>query len=107
MMGILIHLYGNEGGFMGDLLEKDCVVIASEVKLLALCHKYRIPCKPIHTSFFSRSSAKYPYIISRQGIKECSGGVPSDLTIFETIEALRYYLFKSALFRSGIIVPYF
>lgn len=89
---------------MEDLLENDCVVIANERALLNLCSKYRIPCKPIHSGLFSHDLTKYAFIISKNGVRECSDDVPPDLTCFKTIESLRCYLFKRALFNSKIVV---
>ena len=89
---------------MEDLLEKDCIVIANECELLNLCYEYRIPCKAIHTSFFHHDSTKYAFIISRTGIKECDSSVPPELTCFKTVESLKHYLFKHALFNSKIVV---
>lgn len=89
---------------MEDLLEKDCIVIANECALLSLCSKYKIPCKPMHTSFFNRDSTKYAFVISKQGVRECDENVPAELTVFKTIDSLKFYLFKQALFHSKIVV---
>lgn len=89
---------------MEDLLEKDCIVIANEHELLSLCSKYRIPCEPIHTSFFNRDLTQYAYIISKHGVKRCVDDVPPDLTVFKTLESLKLYLFNRTLFTSKIVV---
>lgn len=89
---------------MEDLLEKDCIVIANERELLSLCSKYKIPCKPIHTSFFNRDATKYAFVISKYGVRECDEKVPAELTIFKTIDSLKFYLFKRALFNGKIVV---
>ena len=89
---------------MEDLLEKDCIVIANECELLSLCTKYKIPCKPIYISFFNRDPTKYAFVISKSGVRECDEQVPAELTIFKTIDSLKFYLFKRALFNSKIVV---
>lgn len=92
---------------MEDLLEKDCIVIANEWGLFSLCSKYRIPCtKLIHTSLYSRDSTKYAFVISKHGVREYdkNAPAPAQCTVFRTLEALRFYLFKRALFNSKIVV---
>lgn len=89
---------------MEDLLEKECIVISNERDLLRLCLKYRIPCTPTYTSFFNRDSTKYAFVISRDGVKACNDDIQPDLTVFKTIDALRFYLFQKDLFNGKIVV---
>ena len=89
---------------MEDLLEKDCIVIANECGLLSLCSKYKIPCKFIHTSLLNGDLIQYTFIVSKYGVKRCADDVPPDLTVFKTLESLKFYLFNRALFNGKIVV---
>ena len=90
---------------MEDLLEKECIVIASKRDLLNLCYRYRIPNENISKDMqMLHDHTKYAFVVSNDGVKEVDDSTPPELVVFKSLEALKYYLFKRELFNSKIVV---
>ena len=90
---------------MDDLLNKECVVISNKRALLNICHKYRIPNLDISVSMSDmHDGTKYPFLISRGGIRNIDNSVSPDLIVFKSLDSLKQYLFKYALFHGRVVV---
>ena len=90
---------------MLDLLEKDSIVIASKYELLKLCTKYQIPNINIEVEIKGyRDLTKYPFVISKDGIRNYEDDVSPESNVFKNIEALEYYLFLRAISKNKVIV---
>ncbi len=73
--------------------------------MLNLCLRYRIPNINIQTSFSdSYKSTKYPFVISKRGVSNCSDMTPDNLKVFKSIGELRNCLFKRNLLEGRIVV---
>lgn len=85
---------------MEDLLERGCLISAPKEALLDLCRRYRIPAGGIEPD----TPEPRTYIVSVTGVREYGEDNEDKLPVFDSLDALRLYLFERALFRRRLVV---